>query len=117
MRRRFASQVGMVAALVVCLLFALVRVVGQAPSVAATEATTKTETTPRTAWGDPDLQGVWSYATLTPLERPDAMAGKEFFTREEAAAREAELAVDAPPAPGDPGTYNAVWWDRGKIMS
>ena len=27
-------------------------------------------TTPRTAWGDPDLLGIWDYRTVTPLERP-----------------------------------------------
>jgi len=45
------------------------------------------------------------------------MAGREFFTKEEAAAREAAVEVDAPPPPGDPGTYNAYWFDRGKIAS
>lgn len=117
MRHRLATEIGVLAALIACVPFAVALVAGQVPSSAAnTKGTTKTETT-RTAWGDPDLQGVWSYATLTPLERPAAVAGREFFTREEAAAREAEAEVDAPPAPGDPGTYNAVWWDRGKVAS
>src|SRR5262252_3883739 len=35
-----------------------------------------------------DLQGVWSYATLTPLERPREFADKPFFTEAEAAAYE-----------------------------
>ena len=35
---------------------------------------------PRTPWGDPDLQGVWSYASLTRLERPIELADREFFT-------------------------------------
>ena len=39
---------------------------------------------PRTKDGHPDLQGVWSTATITPLERPAALAGKEFFTAKEA---------------------------------
>src|SRR5919106_5121638 len=38
-----------------------------------------------TPWGDPDLQGVWTNQTPTPLERPDALAGKRFFTAAEAA--------------------------------
>ena len=38
----------------------------------------------RTEWGDPDLQGLWSNATLTPLERPDKVQ-KEYWTEEEAA--------------------------------
>ena len=40
----------------------------------------------RTAWGDPDLQGRWTMATFTPLERPERFAGREFLTEEEAAA-------------------------------
>ena len=40
---------------------------------------------PRTREGRPDLQGVWSYATLTPLERPAEFAGKAFLTAAEAA--------------------------------
>lgn len=43
-------------------------------------------TGPRTPWGDPDLQGIYTSATYTPLERPAEFAGKEFFTAEEAAA-------------------------------
>jgi hypothetical protein len=40
----------------------------------------------RTAWGDPDLGGVWNSGTLTPLERPAAMKDREFLTEEEAEA-------------------------------
>lgn len=40
---------------------------------------------PRTPWGDPDLQGSWSNATVTPLERPAELGSKEFFTPAEAA--------------------------------
>lgn len=40
---------------------------------------------PRTPWGDPDLQGQWSNATVTPLERPIELGSKEFFTPAEAA--------------------------------
>lgn len=41
---------------------------------------------PRTPDGHPDLQGYWTNETFTPLERPQELAGKEFFTRQEAAA-------------------------------
>ena len=37
-------------------------------------------TASRTAWGDPDLQGVWSFATITPLERPERYAGRDRLT-------------------------------------
>jgi hypothetical protein len=70
----------------------------------------------RTAWGDPDLQGVWNFATITPLERP-AEAG-EVFTPEEARARDEDARTrnDAPPTEGSPGTYNSFWWDRGETL-
>ena len=45
-------------------------------------------TTPRTSWGHPDLGGIWSTATITPLERP--IGAREFLTEEEAAALERE---------------------------
>ena len=55
----------------------------QARSAADTAATW---TAPRTPDGRPDLQGFWTTQTFTPLERPEHLAGKEFFTEEEAAA-------------------------------
>jgi hypothetical protein len=106
----------MLAALITMVPFGVPPVAGQTrSSTANAKGTPKSEAMPRTSWGDPDLQGVWSYASLTPLERPASVAGREFFTREEATTREAEAEADAPPRAGDPGTYNAHWFDRGKI--
>jgi len=45
-----------------------------------------TASLPSTPDGRPDLQGYWTNDTYTPLERPAELAGKEFFTPEEAAA-------------------------------
>src|SRR5262249_32035055 len=45
----------------------------------------------RTPDGQPDLQGVWSNATLTPLERPAALADREFLTEKEQAENEKAL--------------------------
>lgn len=58
----------------------LAPVAGQAPK--ATVAG-KAWTPPRTPDGQPDLQGIWSNATLTPLERPKALGSKEFYTDQE----------------------------------
>ena len=42
------------------------------------------EPSPRTAWGDPDLQGIWNNNTITPLQRPAEFADQELLTTEEA---------------------------------
>src|SRR5262245_4812730 len=70
----------------------------------------------RTPWGDPDLQGVWTNSTTTPLERPDKFANKQTLTDEERASLNAEDVrnADRPPAKGSPGNYNDFWFDRGK---
>ena len=71
----------------------------------------------RTPWGDPDLQGVWSYATLTPLERSRELEGRALYTPEEAAAYTKLRKSDRPDRPGvDPGGYNALWWDGGWVL-
>ena len=83
-------------------------------------------TTPRTPWGDPDLQGVWNAATLTPLERPDNVGGRLTLTPAEAAdigraerqrvelrARPSNPDRNAPPVGGNVGGYNNFWIDRG----
>ncbi|MGZ3432217.1 MAG: hypothetical protein ACXWN0_11055, partial [Isosphaeraceae bacterium] len=43
---------------------------------------------PRLADGHPDLSGIWTNVSITPLERPRVLAAKEFFTPEEAAQYE-----------------------------
>ena len=75
----------------------------------------------RTPWGDPDLQGLWSNATLTPLQRPDSLGDKAFFTPEEAEAYVAER-IEATNADrtigqtGSVGSYNDAWFDRGNSI-
>ena len=66
-------------------------------------------TPPRTAWGDPDLQGVWDYATMTPLERPREVAEKDVLTDEEAAAYERQFLERQK---GGFNTAGPDWWDR-----
>lgn len=56
-----------------------------APSVAAGQSETQSWTPPRTADGQPDLQGVWANNSATPLERPEALAGKATLSDEELA--------------------------------
>jgi hypothetical protein len=63
-----------------------------------------------------DLQGTWTGATITPFERPDELAGKEFLTDKEAKefeSRAADNRVDRAPKEGDTGSYNQFWFDSG----
>ena len=92
-------------------LVTLIAVVTLLPASAAGQAA------PRTPWGDPDLNGTWSYASLTPLQRPTSMADKEFFTPEEAAERNYAVTQDVPDVPGSVGSYNALWFDRGEVSA
>jgi hypothetical protein len=66
---------------------------------------------PRTEWGDPDLRGYWMSVSYTPLERPDALAGKPLFTPEEAI--EAFQRVVAGDASVDPATVHYDWTEFG----
>jgi len=70
---------------------------------------------PRMPDGRPNLQGIWDFGSLTPLQRPAALAGKQFFSEEDVSSLEAQAAaqVDLPPRSGDPGSYNRFWMDRG----
>ncbi len=89
---------------------------GAVPAVAQTDA-------PRTAWGQPDLQGVWDFRSITPMQRPEDLGDQEFLTEEEAATLDQE-AVDRDlrlwnqesrrtEAGGNVGAYNNFWMDRG----
>ena len=69
----------------------------------------------RTSWGDPDLQGVWTNRTTTPLERPNEYEGRTVLSDEERADLDAQAEAnrDRPPPPGRTGAYNSFWLDRG----
>src|SRR5436189_4253477 len=82
----------------------------------APPAKSSTWTAPRLPDGRPDLSGYWSNNTIAPLERPAALAGKEFVTEDEARAlareaRERTRASDrqASERPGEGGDYNAAF--------
>lgn len=80
---------------------------------------------PRTLHGQPDLQGIWTNSTLTPVERPASLGNKLVLAEQEARAMELSIAkrlaaADAPSDPGtqlkaggDPGGYNLFWMDPG----
>ena len=116
MRHSRIAPLIVLAGLAVVAWTAQARLAGQSPAVATTSAppraataASKTYVPPKTADGQPDLQGFWTNSTYTPLERP-ANVTKEFYTLDEAlvveksaAAREAEQT--------EPGTVADVHYD------
>ena len=88
-------------------------------------------TAPVTPWGDPDVQGIWDFRTITPMERPAELAGKAVLTAEEAADFEAREnrrlnrdlvdpkvggAIYPPESEGGVVPYNEFWYDRGNAL-
>src|SRR6266700_3333017 len=90
MNHRFLASMSALGVVTVLVLLTPILIAGQAPLSAA-----KTRTPPHTPDGKPDLQGIWTNATVTPLERPRDLAGKEFLTETEAAEFEKLAVYDA----------------------
>ncbi len=114
-RARGPQALGVLATVVVCLLLTSGSVAGQGPATAV-----DTWTPPRTPWGDPDVQGIWDFRSITPMERPSDLAGKEVLTDEEAAEFEQRTLERINQDRRDGGAqadvaraYNDFWWDRG----
>src|SRR5438093_7701937 len=121
MNKRFLiSMGGLVSAIA---LLAPISAIGQTSSPTTTAAATSTLL--RTPDGKPDLQGVWDFRTITPLERPRELGEKAFFTEAEAAAwekdenrRQNRDLIDPEVGglmypPGGVVPYNEFWYDRG----
>ena len=119
--RRFVSE-GLVTVAAAFIFFGLIAM-AQAPGGLAA---------PKTPWGDPDLQGVWNFGSLTPLERPAEWAGKAELSEEEAKRFEEQQkivqnrdlidpdkgGVFYPPAKeGGVIPYNDFWYERGSTLS
>jgi hypothetical protein len=66
-------------------------------------------TPPKTAWGAPDLDGVWNFGTMTPLERSAAFAGKVVLTVEEATSFERQTIERRA---NTNATAGPDWWDQ-----
>jgi hypothetical protein len=103
-----------------------------APLPAAGQA--KASTPARTADGKPNLAGIYSFSTITPLQRPQALAGKATLSDEEATAFESSentrlnrdlfdpekgqpSAGYAPRSQGGVLSYNEFWYERGSKLT
>jgi hypothetical protein len=77
----------------------------------------------RTAWGDPDLQGVWTNATPTPLERPDEVKGKQALSEEEVRKAQEQIRKQSRGEvalfvfQGDTGAGPEHWYERGTTLN
>jgi hypothetical protein len=99
----------------------VLRAIAHDGGLGTTHNVTVTVTEPetlRTAWGAPDLRGVWEFGTITPLQRPRSLGDRAVLTDEEVAAAEdgalRRQGADFPLNPnGWPGDYNGFWLDFG----
>ena len=121
MQRRYLAPLGALAVVLTLISLIAISVAGQAPSPTAVRPTSKPALpkpgpAPRTAWGDPDLQGTWFVMESVPFERSQANAGKALLTDAEVAALDKQKSAD----PGRnarsdnstqdvTGAYNAVF--------
>src|SRR5712691_9994264 len=85
-------------------------------ATAASPSAAQNPAPPLTSWGAPDLQGIWDFRSLTPMERPGNLVNKELFTSEEAASfaqqtiRRQSRDLDTS---GRVVPYNDFWFDEG----
>jgi hypothetical protein len=118
MRKRALASAGALAAVFAVIAIASAPIAGQ--TRAAAPNTTKKYITPRTPWGDPDLQGNLTnlYEVGTPFERPDEFAGRQLadVKGEELARirREIQERTRAQQLAGEIGGTRWIWLDSFK---
>jgi hypothetical protein len=94
MKCRLLSLTGVVIIIIAIVPLAPGFVAGQGAASSANNETSGWKV-PRTAWGDPDFQGIWRNEEInTPMERPARFGNREFLTDEEVAEREKQAAAD-----------------------
>jgi len=97
----------------------LLTILAAATAFGQTTPSSSTWTVPRTPDGHPDLEGIWTNKTITPLERPKELGNKAFFTEAEAKAfTQSALERNDKDRRGGGvrdvlNAYNAFWWDSG----
>ena len=118
MRRRLLESLGVAAVMMALVMFLQLSAAGQAPAARATAGTPAAAgPAPKTAWGHPDLQGIWLDEFATPFERSAESANKEFFTEAERAAQNEQrsgsvgrnLRAEVGTRQDVAGAYNAVF--------
>jgi len=133
MTRRVLMSLGGGGLAIAAMLLLTVPVAAQAPTPAPKPApapraaapakpAARTQAAPKTPWGDPDLQGIWNFATSTPLERPAALGEKAVLSDQEAEEVEEKLAFGLTRDRRDGGNaadvaraYNEHWMDPRRL--
>jgi len=134
MRRRFPAPLGALAVAMLVVWRTAAPTSGQTALKAGTTAETKPAAKAKaaggakreflTSWGEPDLQGIWSNATTTPLERPSGLAEKDLLSEDEKSEQDEQTAerlnTDRRDGAGTDvdvdRAYNNFWWERGKSI-
>jgi hypothetical protein len=124
MSARYIRSTGTAAA--VALVLAAIPVAGQAPSApaaaqptdarrpAARKPVPKDWKAPKTPWGHPDLQGLYSNSTIVPLERPANQTKAELSDEEVEQRFNQHRGQLFAKRDGDTGFYNEYWWEWGR---
>jgi hypothetical protein len=127
---------GALAAALAMLVMPLAAVPAWGQAAAKAKTTTKPSTAAKTKtaagakrglltpWGDPDLQGAWSNATTTPIERPGGLVEKDVLSEDETSEQDQRTAerlnTDRRDGSGTnvdvDRAYNEFWWERGKSI-
>jgi len=117
MRHRYLASIASLAGVVVLVSLAVASMAGQTTSTSKPPALPKPGPAPKTAWGEPDLQGTWFVMEAVPFERTAANANKPLLTDEEVEAADKAKAVNVGRNARNPnsatqdveGAYNAVF--------
>ena len=115
MRQQFLAAMGALALVVALLQLAPVTFEGQTSR--GTPPAANVGPAPKTPWGEPDLQGIWTYEFQVPFERNPKYANREFFTDEEikefdrqrAAQQSRDYRAERGSEADVSGAYNAVF--------
>ncbi|PWT81216.1 MAG: hypothetical protein C5B57_10955 [Blastocatellia bacterium] len=121
MQQRFLTSLGAVVVVLAVLILASTPVAGQASSTSKNTTATKAWVPPRTSWGDPDIQGVFTNKNVNgvPFERPVELGDRNVLTDEELAARDTRTRRDENGplrelADGETGGGPSHWADTGR---
>ena len=115
---RLLSALG-VCAVLVAFVLAAVPAAGQTPAARSAAAAANDWSAPRTPWGHPDLQGIWTTddEISVPVERPETLADRNELTEEETASRTAQREAGLERGSGQTGDGPPHWYETAEQAS